>query len=173
MNNLTLPAESKVIEHAPRLTPRGLTIVLATMCAIPIATISGLYWYMPKVYEGQLAASVSAEGLPPAAMYDLAYDARPKQFDGVLIVNNLGDQDWTHLNIQINGHYQIYDRDSISAGGSRRYRLDRFVNRTGAVFNLRYNPLKSVRIYARRPTKDRATFFTEFDWQNPHKTLPK
>jgi len=62
----------------------------------------------------------------------------------------------------VNGYYQIYDSEPIPAKSSKAYKLDRFVSRAGARFQLRYNPLKSARIYARRPTHDRATWACEF-----------
>ena len=166
MNEAIKLSQSTVICSAPRLTSRGLTLLLAGMCAVPIATIAMLFYYMPPVHVGELQASISAEGLPPGSFYDLPYDQRTAVPDGVLVVQNDSEQEWTHLNIQINKHYQVYDHQPIPPGGVRRYRLDRFVSRTGALFQLRINPLRSVRIYARRPTKDRATFFTEFDYRS-------
>jgi hypothetical protein len=78
-------------------------------------------------------------------------------------VRNKSEQVWTMLNIQINNFYQIYDRVPLNPGEERTYELDRFVTRTGAMFDLRYNPVKNVRVYARRPTRDRATFFKDFE----------
>ncbi len=161
----SMPAiQSKAFEHAPRLSSRGLTILLIGMCTAPVLTIAALFWYMPPVFEGQLEASVTAEGLPPAAFYDTHYADRSPVGDGVLVIHNDSDQEWTNLNILINRNYQVHEHTPIPAGESRRFRTDRFVSRTGARFDLRYNPLKHVRIYARRPTKDRATFATDFAW---------
>ncbi len=139
-------------------------MLLIVMCSIPVITITALFWYLPPVYEGALQASISAEDLPPGTFYDQYYADRPPVDAGVLIVHNDSQQDWTNLNILINKQYQIHEHRPIPAGGSRRFRTDRFVSRTGAQFDLRYNPLRHVRIYARRPTKDRATFSTDFDW---------
>ncbi len=157
------PAEkSTAFKKSPQLSHRGLTAILVFMCLVPVVTIFALFQFLPPVYEGQLQASVSAAGLPSAEYYAVEYYQRPPFTGGELIVNNESDQDWTHLNIQVNRHYQIYDIDPIPAGTSKRFQLDRFLSRTGARFSLRYNELKTVRIYARRPTKDRATFFYEF-----------
>ena len=158
--------ESTALAATPKLSHGLLTGTLITMCIVPVLLIFLLFAYLPPVHEGQLEASVGAAGLPAAAFYDTRYDLRPAVPTGELIVRNESDQDWTHLNIQINKHYQIYERNPIPAGEERRFKLDRFVTRTGATFELRYNPLKHVRIYARRPTKDRATFATDFDWQS-------
>lgn len=154
---------STEVTKSPRLSHRALTSILVLMCLVPVVTIFGLFQFLPPVFEGQLEASVSAEGLPSAEFYAEEYYQRPPFKGGDLIVKNEGDQDWTHLNIQVNKHYQIYDTDPIPAGTSKRFQLDRFLSRTGARFSLRYNELKSVRIYARRPTKDRATFYYEFN----------
>ena len=154
--------ESSHEQNSPRLSHGRLTVVLVFMCVIPLITIFTLFQVLPPVEEGTLEASASAEGLPAAEFYDMAYDKRPPFAGGVLLINNESKQDWTHLNISVNRDYQIYDIKPIPAGGSARFQLDRFVSRTGARFSLRYNPLKSVRIYARRPTKDRATFYYEF-----------
>ena len=170
MNTLTPSPEtgstpavtSTEIAKSPWLSHRGLTSILVFMCLVPVVTIIALFQFLPPVFEGQLEASVSAEGLPSAEFYSVEYYQRPPFTGGDLIVKNDGDQDWTHLNIQVNRHYQVYDTDPIPAGTSKRFQLDRFISRTGARFSLRYNELKSVRIYARRPTKDRATFYFEF-----------
>ena len=155
--------ESSAMQASPRLSHRRLTLMLAIMCFVPVVTILTLWQMMPPVHEGQLEASVASVGIPPAAYYETHYSKRGEVPPGELLVKNESDQDWTHLNIQINRHYQIYDIEPIPAHSERTFRLDRFVSRTGARFQVRYNPLKSVRIYARRPTKDRATFFHEFE----------
>ena len=154
--------KTKEQKLSPRLTHRTLTWLLLGMCSIPVITIAVLWQYMPPVFEGQLEANVYAEGLPKDEFYNVDYYKRPEFEGGVLVVENLSDQDWTHLNIQVNGHYQIYDKEPILAHGERRYELDRFLNRTGARFSLQYNQFERVRIYARRPTKDRATFYRDF-----------
>ena len=159
-------AISQALDSAPHLSSSGLTKLLVAMCIVPVVTIATLFWYMPPVHEGKLEAGISAEGLPSAVFYEPHISERDEwNQEPVLILTNESDQDWTHLNIQINWHYQIYEHEPIPAGESRRYRLDRFVSRTGAKFDVRYNPLKFVRVYARRPTKDRATFATDFDWE--------
>ena len=165
MSEIDISNSSQYVRGAPTLSSIGLTRLLVAMCLVPVVTIASLFWYMPPVEEGKLEASVSAEGLPATSFYETDRGDKSVVKDAVLIVNNDSDQDWTHLNIQINKHYQIYEREPIPARESRRYRLDRFITRTGAKFDISINPLKFVRIYARRPTKDRATFVTDFDWE--------
>lgn len=160
----TVDRSSSALRITPTLGPRGLSILLIAMCVIPIVTIFQLWRILPPVEEGTLQAAVAAAELPPSEFYELPYEDRTEVPPGKLLVRNLSDQDWTHLNIQINRHYQIYDTVPIEAGQTREFNLDRFVSRTGAPFKLQYNSLKYVRIYARRPTKDRATF--EYDFEN-------
>lgn len=155
---------------SPQLSHQTLTGLLMGMCAIPVVTILVLWQYLPPVFEGKLEANVFAEGLPSREFYEVEYYKRPEFVGGFLVLQNLSQQDWTHLNIQINGNYQIYDIEPIKAQSEKRYQLDRFLNRTGARFSTQYNELQRVRIYARRETKDRATFYQEFDTVNPMPT---
>ncbi len=150
-------------QAAPKLNHQWLTMLLMLMCLIPVTTILALWRYLPDVHEGQLEAEVHAEGLPPKEYYATEYYKRLPISDGVLVLKNKSDVDWTHLNVQVNGNYQIYDRDPIPSQGQREYVLGKFLNRTGARFQLQYNELDRVRVYARRPTKDRATFEHKFD----------
>ena len=159
-------AQSTQLASTPRFTHRALTIALIAMCIVPLVLLTALFIYLPPVYEGQLDARVWAEGLPAAEFYESPYDQRPDVPDGELVIVNTSDHDWTHLNIQINRHYQIYEREPIPAGQTRRFKLSRFITRTGATFELKYNPIKHVRIYARRPTRDRATFETDIDGEH-------
>lgn len=155
--------DTAAVLQAPRLGHRALSVILIIMCLVPVITIYCLWQFLPPVYEGQLEAAVSAEQLPPADFYMVDYHKRPPYDAGILVISNLSEQDWTHLNIQVNKHYQIYDVAPIGAGETRKFELNRFLSRTGARFSVRYNQLKSVRIYARRPSRDRATFYHEFE----------
>jgi hypothetical protein len=158
---------SKLAKNIPMLSPFGLKIALAIMCLVPVVIILALFSYMPPVYEGKLECKITASGLPSQAFYDVRYDLRPEFGGGELVVENLSDQDWTHLNIQVNHHYQIHDSEPIAAHSSRRFDLERFVNRTGARFKVRYNELNYARVYARRPTRDRATYACRFEKGKP------
>ena len=156
---------SSAFQAAPTMSTRGLSALLLLMCLVPPITIFTLWKFLPPVFEGKLDAAVTASGLPPDSFYEPHYSERPKFSGGVLLLTNREDQDWTHLNIQINRHYQIYDTQPIAAGQQREFDLSRFVSRTGARFDLTYNPLRHVRVYARRPTRDRATF--EYSFESP------
>ncbi len=161
--------DSSIAKPMATLSPGALRYILAAMCIVPVAIILALFAYMPPVYEGLLEVKITATGLPPATFYEADYYKRPEQLNGqsvadsgTLVVENLSDQDWTHLNIQVNKHYQIIDKEPIKAHSTRVFDLNRFLNRTGARFSLRYNELSHARIYARRPTRDRATYACEF-----------
>lgn len=136
--------------------------MLALMCIVPVTIVLLLWSFSPKVFEGQLEARVSATGLPDQKFYAVDYRARDDFQGGELVVTNLEDNEWTQLNIQVNKYYQIRDNQPIPSGSTRLFKLDSFLTRTGARFSLRYNEIKSVRIYARRPDSNRATFYCEF-----------
>lgn len=157
------PQKSTAQQKAPRLSARGLTLTLIVMTAIPICTVLAIWTCLPQVYEGKLEASATAAGLPPADFYLPRYDLRPPWSGGELILHNNSDEDWSHLNIQVNGFYQIHDIEPIPAGEPKRYKLEKFLTRSGARFKLQYNQLKTVRVYARLPGGNRATFSHEFE----------
>ena len=154
--------QSSIAKPMATLSPNSLRWILGAMCVTPVVIILALFAYMPPVYEGLLEAKLTASGLPPQVYYEEKYFDRVGHEGGQLIVENLSDQDWTHLNIQVNKHYQIIDKVPIKAHSVKAFDLDRFVNRTGARFSVQYNELASARIYARRPTRDRATYSCEF-----------
>lgn len=155
--------QSSARRNAPRLTHRGLTTLLIGMCLVPTIVVFSLWQYLPPVYEGQLEGDARTTNLPSDEFYARPFGDRERVTGGELHVLNKSDQIWTMLNIQINNFYQIYDRVPLNPGEERTYELNRFVTRTGAMFDLRYNPVKNVRVYARRPTRDRATFFKDFE----------
>ncbi len=165
-------AKSVVIresDRSPRMTHHSLTIVLAVMCIIPVIIIGVLWSYMPPVFEKQLKAEVSAANLPAPEHYDIPLADRPElPSEGLLLVTNVGEKDWTQYNILINmqfaGSYQIYEHhEPIPAGQTKEFNLSSFVSRSGARFDLRYNPLKNVQIYARLPDASRATYYYSFE----------
>ena len=161
---------STAVQASPKLSHRGLTIMLALMCIVPTTTVLLLFNYMPAVKEGQLKARFSATGLPDQDFYAVEYYQREEFSGGELVVSNQEKEEWTHLNIQVNGSYQIYDIEPIPANTTKTYKLEKFISRSGAKFSLRYNELNSARIYARRPGGERATFWCEFSKGLPVET---
>ncbi len=142
---------------SPGMSHRTLSILLCLMAMVPPLTIGILWSLLPPLAEGQLNCEITAIGLPDPAIYQVKIADRPAVSDGSLVVNNTSDQPWTHINIWVNGYYQIYDLDPLPAGGTRVYELDRFVTRFGASYNLRYNQLDRALVYARMPKGNRAT----------------
>ncbi len=153
---------SSAQKASPKLSQRMLTTTLVVMMAIPVVTILSLWNFMPPVYEGQLQASVSTLGLPNPDFYSVPYIQRPPFEGGSIVVHNNSEYDWTHLKMQVNNFYSTFDIEPIEAGTEKEFLLSKFITRDGKSFNVRYTPLKSVRIYARRPKGDRATFGQEF-----------
>ncbi len=155
--------QSSVLQKAPILSRRGLTVLLALMCLVPVLTILALQLTMPPVHTGKLHAEVALRNVPPQVYYDLDADQRVPFPTASLVVKNRGNETWTHLNIRINRHYQIYEHKyPIEPGQERGFLLDRFVSRTGAVFDVRLVQPKNVEIYARLPDKSRATHVEDF-----------
>ena len=156
---------SKAMQQSPQLSSAALTRLLIGMCLLPVITIFALFLYMPPAAEGELDCQFATSGLPDQNFYAVEYRLRNEYEGGELLVTNLEEHDWTHLNILVNGHYQVYDKEPIPAGETKNYKLERFVSRAGARFSLRYNQLKSARIYARRdnPKHDRATCSCTFE----------
>lgn len=142
---------------SPRMTPRTLTALLCLMALVPPITIGILWNILPPVAEGKLECEISASSLPDPSIYRLPLRDRPPVKGGLLVIRNSSNEDWTHINIWVNGHYQIYDLLPLKAGEVREYALDRFVTRFGAAYDLRYNPLASSLVYARMPEGHRAT----------------
>ena len=116
--------QSSIAKPMATLSPDSLRWILAAMCVTPVVIIFALFAYMPPVYEGLLEAKLTATGLPPQVYYDEKYYERVGHEGGQLVVENLSDQDWTHLNIQVNKHYQIIDKVPIKAHSVKAFDLD-------------------------------------------------
>lgn len=145
-------------KRSPSLGGRSFLVILVLLCAVPVIAVALIWQNLPPVAEGKLEAHADATGLPNPDYYQIDYRKRPPHSGGELLITNTGSMEWTNINISINTFYQIYDNVPIPPGETARFELDSFVSRTGARFSLQYNELKSVRVYARLPTKNRATF---------------
>ncbi len=165
----TTTATIREIDRSPRLSPRMLTWLLALMCLIPTVSIYAIFRLMPPVYENKLQAEVWSKDVPDLSTYSLPYESRPQLTKkGKLVVKNTGPDPWTQYNIRINrmygDAYQIYEHhEPINPGETKEFELAEFVSRSGARFDIRYNPLRNVEIYARLPTSARATFNQTFE----------
>lgn len=157
-----LGSGSTLQRSAPRMSHHTLTVLLGLMTLVPAITIAILWRILPPVAEGRLEASAWGVQLPDPAIYARPLRDRPPVTGGKLVIRNDSGEPWTHINIWVNGFYQLYDLDALQPGEERAYPLDRFVTRFGASCDLRYNPLKSTLLYARMPRGNRATKFMEF-----------
>lgn len=147
----------------PRMNQRTLSILLGLMALVPPVVILTLWNILPPLSEGTLEASATGRFLPDAGIYELPFADRPEVKGGQLVIRNTGGEDWTNINIWINGYYQISDRDALPAGQEREYPLEQFVSRWGDSYQLGYNRLAKALIYARLPKGNRATRAFEFD----------
>ena len=163
--NTTQPVDdrfSSAQKASPKLSQTMLTVTLVVMMLIPVVTIFGLWSYMPPVFEGELEATVTTLGLPNPDYYLVPLEDRPAFKGGSIVVHNNSDVDWTHLKMQVNYFYSTFDIEPIEAGTEKEFLLSKFITRDGKGFNVGYVPVKNVRIYARRPGGDRATYGQEF-----------
>lgn len=150
-------------EQSPRLSSHGLTGVLFLMCAIPIVTITLMWWFLPPVKLNELKAAIEVLGAPPNSYYELPFDERNYLPEIQIQITNAGNDEWTNMYIRVNHNYSFHDSSLVLAPGeSREFALNRFSSRTGAFFDMRYNPVKEVMIYARLPDRSRATYYESF-----------
>jgi hypothetical protein len=151
-------------QFAPRLTANGLSILLCAMCAVPIVTIAVLWASLPPVKINTLQATVTIKNAPPTSYYELPTDQRIPLPEVQLVLTNTGQQAWTNLFVRVNHDYTVFESGGeFRPGESREYFLNRFSSRTGAFYDVRYNPVRDVMIYARLPDHSRATFTRRFD----------
>lgn len=147
---------------APRLSPKMLTGLLVAMTLIPPIMIVSLWSILPPVKANQLKAEVRVENEPPASFY--LKDFSDRKFDPNInvVVKNVGDQPWTNINVRVNRYFNVYDQEyPVLAGQQRSYLLSRFLSR-GVFFDMRYNPVREVLVYARLPDGSRATYWMKF-----------
>ena len=147
---------------APRLSARMLTGLLVTMTLIPPLMIVLLWYVLPPVRANQLAAEVHIENEPPASFYAADFADREFNPNVNVVVKNIGDQPWTNINVRVNRYFNIYDHEyPVVPGDQRSYLLSRFLSR-GVFFDMRYNPIREVLVYARLPDGSRATYWKKF-----------
>ncbi len=154
--------ESSYRRAAPKMSARTLLILLAAMCVLPPTTIAWLWSTLPPIKENQLMADVKIENAPTSDFYLKTLGDR--KFDPLVsvVLKNIGDQPWTNINIRVNHLFNAYDHEQpILPGQERSYLVSRFLAR-GASYDMRYNPILDVLIYARLPDGSRATFVRKF-----------
>lgn len=155
------------MDMAPRLSPLGLTILLGVMCVIPLATIAWLQVKLPAASTQTLKANVTHRNPLPDSIYEQPlYDRRAPEIAPSLLVENLGSEQWTKVNVRINKWFEFYyDRpvDPVELNGRVEVLLHRCRGKDGTPFDPLRNPVENVRIFARLPSGKRATYVQEFD----------
>ena len=155
--------QSLAVRAAPRLSKERLSLLLILMAITPVLTIIWLQAVLPPVKPGKLPAEASLYNVPPPSYFEQKVSERPTLPPASVIVKNVGDEEWTHINIRINRNYQIYEYGApLLPGSERNYRLDRFVSRTGATLDVSRVRINDIEIYARLPNRSRATFEQDF-----------
>lgn len=154
-----------IVENTPKLSPYALSVMLILMCIVPLATIGFLWAKLPPASVESLQAEIIPVNLLPAEVFKQRYDQR--LFRGAppsLIVRNVGDQEWTLVNVRINKWFEYYEtHHPIPPGGEIEVQLHRCRGKDGTPFNPLQQPLRQVRIFARLPGGGRATYSQEFD----------
>jgi hypothetical protein len=150
--------------EAPRLTSRNLTILLGLMCLTPVVIIALVFWQLPSVKMNQLQASVEILGGPPDSYYRLPFQDRTYLPELQIAVTNTSQETWTNLYVRINHDYSVFETGvPFQPGETREYLVNRFTSKQGAFYDMRYNPIREVMIYARVPDGSRATHFAHFE----------
>ena len=155
--------KSSFQQASPVLGRKRFILVMALLLTLPVGTVALIGLFLPPVQEGKLEAKIQAVGLPDPEFYQVKYNERPEFEGGFLLVTNTGEEEWTNFEITLNTFYQIYDYKPIKPGETVSFNLNRFISKMGAKFSLRYNEVRYVRIYARLPTKKRATYYQQFE----------
>jgi hypothetical protein len=139
-----------------------LTGLLVTMTLIPPLMIVLLWSILPPVRANQLEAEVHIENEPPASFYSMDFADREFNPNVNVVIKNIGVQPWTNINVRVNRWFNVYDQEyPVLPGDQRSYLLSRFLSR-GVFFDMRYNPIREVLVYARLPDGSRATFWKKF-----------
>ena len=156
-------AQSSAVRSAPRLSQKKLTCTLCFMALTPVVTIIWLQAVLPPVKPGVLKAEVTLRNVPPRSFFEQDPSERPSLPRPSVVIKNVGDVDWTHINIRLNRDYQIYEHGAPFPPGSQRsYLLDQFISRTGTKLDVARIQLTDIEIYARLPNRSRATFDQDF-----------
>jgi hypothetical protein len=135
-----------------------LTGLLVTVTLIPPTMIVVLWAILPPVKANQLLAEVHVENAPSPSFYLQEFSDRTFDSNVQIIVKNVGDVPWTNINVRVNRYYNIYDHEHpVRPGDQRAYLLSRFLYRD-VFFDMRYNPVRTVMVYARLPDGSRATY---------------
>ncbi len=163
MSNTVDKKTTTIVASAPVLSRRWLVILMAVMCCTPVITIFVLFRILPPVHEQELPAAVRFEGVPSAAYYETDVKQRAPVRQAILVLKNMGEEEWTNMIIRVNRSYMAYEKDKpLKPGEERVFDLGRFQTRRAVFLDLKYRPISNVQVYARLPSGARATYDVDF-----------
>ena len=157
--------EQNIVEQTPKLSPYALSGMLILMCIVPLATIAFLWLKLPPARVESLEAEIVPVNLLAEEEFRLPFDERkfPSPPPAV-VVRNVGDEEWTLVNVRINNWFEYYETHlPIPPGGEITVLLHFCRGKDGTPFDPLQQPLRQVRVFARLPAGYRATYTEEFD----------
>ena len=154
-----------IVEQTPKLSPYALSGMLILMCIIPLAAIAFLWAKLPPARVESLEAEIVPVNLLPPEEFEQPFDKRVfPSIPPSVIVRNVGDEEWTLVNVRINKWFEYYEtHHPIPPSGEIEVQLHRCRGKDGTPFDPLQQPLRQVRIFARLPAGYRATHTEEFD----------
>jgi len=160
------PVSHSPISHRDqvgRLSQKAFIAMLVAMFIIPVTTVLTLWYYLPPVSMHKLDATVTFSGMETAEQYDRR-DKDAKIPEPLISIKNDGDQQWTHLIVEINKRYKVYRTEEVvDPGQTIDFALDYFMTREGLFFPPGKIKVNHIRVYARLPSRARATYETDID----------
>lgn len=150
-------------DQVGQLSRKSFVAMLVAMFIVPIATVLTLWFYLPPVSMYTLDATVTLVGMERAKEFDRR-EAIPAVPEPRVVVKNIGQDEWTQLIVEVNKRYKVYRTDEVvPAGETIEFGLDYFMTREGLFFPPGQIDVKHVRVYARLPSRSRATYEADFD----------
>ncbi len=140
-------------------------ISMFVVCSTVLTILFVLNAMLPPVYDMELKAEITPLGVPMDDYFSTPVKDRPELPQPKIRIQNTGDEDWTNILVSINDKYKWSpipdDGGRIPAGESREFYVCRFQVRTGGAFEWDKLKVKSVHVYARLPSGERATYLKE------------
>ncbi|MCC9608895.1 hypothetical protein LOC68_07970 [Blastopirellula sp. JC732] len=133
---------------SPRLTSRGLTLLLVGLATLPIVIVGILYVTLPATSSKPLAVDVKIDR-----------DANPP----ALVIHNQDDCDWSNLSVSINGAFYHYYKHALPQGKELSLPVTAFLRRSGLPFDPAAVEINDVNVAARRVSGHRATRDISFE----------
>jgi len=154
-----------IVENTPKLSPYALSVMLILMCIVPLATIAFLWAKLPPARVESLDAEIIPVNLLPPETFKQPIRQRviPSVLPSV-IVRNVGDEEWTLVNVRVNNWFEFYETHlPIPPGGEIEVPLHHCRGKDGTPFDPMQQPLRQVRVFAKLPAGYRATHSQDFD----------